>query len=279
MFADHVIASLTEPNAVETLLQGPVPALEVLTRAIGDTGDVDLTAVTAVALRKILFAVPVFETVLTEETTVQQASPAGAVQARGRRSHGGRLVWADAIVALQLTADAVPQGGPVTGVHAESLFERLGDQPDLAALEAALAALVPPAQAAATLARLGITSIADYRTGRHRVVDVSAGIPGGPSSERFEADLVILVFDGTGVRDHLRSAALTRAILVRESRLDPAASGRRPGVGVAFLVILADAEISANPFPGRTPDETQALIRSLFRAAGFLVHFAPEPGA
>ena len=278
MFSDFILSSMVDAAFTENVLTGSVGALNVLQMAQASRDDFNFTSVDNVTARQTRFAVPVFETITSEDSTSYPANGERS-ESRSRRHRDGRVAWLDAVCWLRITAQAEAQTGPVTGIATESLLDRLGDQADIAALEAAIGTIVPPAEAAQTLQRLGIRSIEDYRSGRHRILDVIAEpAPTETSAEVVDVDLCVEVFDGATWRDHLRAAAFTKAVLDREFTLQPGAAGRRAGVGAAYLAILSAEAVTAEPIPGSTPGESQAALAALFRSAGHLVHFDPGPG-
>lgn len=279
MFSDFILARLTDAAFTEGMLTGSVGALNVLRMAQADREAFDFTSVDSLTVHQMMFAVPVFETVLVEEATTHPGGD-GRIEARSRRYRDGRLAWLDALCSLRITAQAEAQTGPVTGIATQSVFERLGDQADMAALQVAFGTIVPPDDAVDVLERLGIRTIEDYRSGRHRIVDVNADpAPSETTTEVVDADLCVQVFDGAAWRDHLRTATLARAILTREFALQPGAAGRRAGVGAAYLAILSGEAVTADPIPGHTPAESEAALATLFRSAGHLVHFDPGLGS
>ncbi|WP_428925830.1 hypothetical protein [Marinibacterium sp. SX1] len=277
MFSDFILASMTQATFVETTLVGGVGGLAILANAGADSDEKSYTAVDAVAVDGTDFAVPVFETGLVDEVSTG-SGPDSRRESRARRHRMGGVTWLDAISRLRLTAQMAALAGPVVSVGEQSLFDRLGDQADLAALETALGALVPPDQAAAVLDRLGIASIGDYRSGRHRIADISAGpLAATTTAEIVPVDLLVSVFEGDTWCEHLRTAARTRAVMRREAALDPTVSGRRRDVVAAHLAVLPDSILVASPLPGHDVAASRTALAALFWSAGYLVHFEPDP--
>jgi len=277
MFADFALARLTDPVFVGTTLIDSVGGLAVLAIANAGGDTTSYTSIDSVTVRKVDFALPLFQTGATEETTL--GPEAGSCsETRGRHHRMGSVVWVDALCHLRLVAQSTALSGPVTSVNEESLFDRLGDQPDMASLEAAIGTIAPPAEAAGILQRLGITSIADYRSGFHRITDVSAGpAPNVTSAETVDIDLVVSILTASDWRDNLRTAALVKSVLDREAAFDASVVGRQAKVPAAHVAVLSDNQIIATPINGMTPAESRTAIAALFASAGHLVHFEPDP--
>lgn len=277
MFADFALARLTDPAFVETTLVGAIGGLALLDLAQAGGDAASYTSVDSVTLRRTHFVGPVFQTGNVDKTT-QGPEPGYHSDTRERHHRMGPIIWVDALCHLQIIAQSTALSGPVTSITEESLLDRLGDQVDMAALETAIGNIAPPAEAAAIIERLGITSIADYRSGRHRIADISAGpAPDVTSAEAVDIDLVVSVLPDTDLRENLRTAALVKSVLHREAIIDATVAGRRPKVPAAHVALLSDAQIIANPINGMTPAESRIALTALFASTGHLVHFEPDP--
>lgn len=276
-FVDGTLLRFAQDTFVTALLRDGI-GLGALFNAIFDSVDVEPQSIALGPVSQRSYKVPVFETVRSSGTDERVTPDVQRVRKERVLPRHGRLDWVDVAFDATLDAQVKTLTGPLQGVTAESLEEKLGNVRSVAALRAALLALYPPSIVDEIFRRLRISTFDDYERQKHLFIELVGAPPpdfqpNDPANFRsYPLRVRIKIADSFDVANALQAAKLCRNILEFESvSLDP--EGVEQKTSHAFVTLFNDASVTDTSLPHLTGAQAKAAVQDLFAAERMFAQF------